>query len=153
MRDWVAEWQQEGRLFVWRYANPRRAALGWHFTADAAGCRSIRNLLDRMKGGSACYRTLRLDPVTDEVLRWPNLGRKCDGRFARLRLEYRPDATDLSLRPDDERLVMMVGNRRLRSLCSAFSQVEAGRGDFAIAISDNRKVHRWMFWWMQDNMS
>ena len=60
MRNGVNEWVQEGRLYVWRYADPKRGWRGWHFTADPAGCRSVRNLLDRMHSGEPCHRTLRL---------------------------------------------------------------------------------------------
>lgn len=60
MRDWVAEWRQEGEIFVWRYPKQSKHAGEWHFTGDPVGCRSIRNLIDRMAGGEACHRTMRL---------------------------------------------------------------------------------------------
>jgi hypothetical protein len=90
MRNRVNEWVQEGRLYVWRYADPRKAWRGWHFTGDPAGCRSVRDLLDRMHAGEACHRTLRLEPVTDAILRVPNYGPKAKGRFEKLRIEYVP---------------------------------------------------------------
>ena len=63
MRDRVAEWRQEGRIFVWRYPNRHKHAGEWHFTGDPAGCRSICDLIDRMAGGEACHRTWTLAPV------------------------------------------------------------------------------------------
>lgn len=148
MRDWVSEWKQEGRIFVWRYAEPNRSWRGWHFTADQAGCRSIRNLLDRMRGGEPCYRTLNLAPTTEAVLSVPNYGHKTDGKFTKLRIEFEPDAADLLLSPVGETLEMTVGNARLRFLSAAFADVEHGIGDFGISPSDNRKSDPWMFWWM-----
>lgn len=148
MRDWVSEWKQEGQLFIWRYAKPRQSWRGWHFTADPAGCRSIRNLLDRMRGGAACHRTLRLSPVTDAVLSVPNFGSKCDGRFEKLRIEYEPEGEDLALVSNRESLTMTVGEKRLRFLSSAFADVEVGQGDFGIRPSNDRKIDPWMFWWM-----
>lgn len=148
MRDWVSEWKQEGRIFVWRYAEPNRSWRGWHFTADQAGCRSIRNLLDRMRGGESCYRTLGLSPVTGAILSVPNYGRKTAGKFTKLRITFEPDTADLQLRPVGEALEMTIGNARIRFLSSAFADVEHGIGDFGVSPSNNRKSDPWMFWWM-----
>lgn len=147
MRDWVSEWVPEGRLWVWRYAEPRHDWRGWHWSGDPAGCRSIRNLLDRMRGGDACHRTLQLEPVTESVLRMPNYGRKCLGQFSRLRVQFEPEHGDLTLDPDESRLVLIVGNQRIGKLASALASVEAGHGDFGIRFSDNKRVDPWMFWW------
>lgn len=148
MDEAVSAWRQEGRLFVWRYPNPRKGWSGWHFTGDPVGCRSIRNLLDRIHGGEPCHRTLKLSPVTEAILSVPNYQFKTQGHFEKLRVEYRPDYPDLSLAPDGELLVMTVGAKRLRKLTAAFAEVEVGLGDFGIPTSDDRKAAPWMFWWM-----
>ena len=148
MRNWVNEWVQEGRLCVWRYADPQWSYRGWHWTADPAGCRSVRNLLDRMQGGDSCHRTLRLEPVTEAILSVPNSGRKTAGRFEKLRIVYLPEFEELRLAPEDGMLVLTAGSRRLRKLSAALGWVEAGDGDFGIATSDDRKADPWMFWWM-----
>lgn len=148
MRDWVNEWHQEGRIFIWRYAEPNRSWRGWHFTGDQSGCKSLRNLLDRMRGGEHCHRTLDLGPVTDAILSVPNYGHKTKGKFRKLRIEFDPDAPDLVLEPDGEKLTMIVGDARLRFLTAALADVEIGRGDFGIRTSDDRKSDPWMFWWM-----
>jgi hypothetical protein len=146
MRNWVNEWVQEGDLYVWRYANPGRHWRGWQFSADPVGCRSIRNLLDRMHGGEPCHRTLMLAPVTDAILNVPNSGYKQAGRFEKLRVEYLPAFEDLRVVPNGEALIMTVGKPRSRYLTAAFAEVEMGVGDFGIATSDNRKADGWMFW-------
>jgi hypothetical protein len=151
MRNWVNEWVQEGRLFVWRYAEPRHGWQGWHFTGDPEGCRSIRNLLDRMHGGEACHRTLNLAVVTDAILSVPNYGNKCRSQFSKLRIENRPEVDALQLEPEDQALTMTVGSKRLRTLASAFASVEIGDGDFGIGTSDNRRDPSWMFWWMPNH--
>jgi hypothetical protein len=147
MREWVNEWVQEGNLWVWRYKDPSRNCRGWHFAADPAGCRSVRNLLDRMSGDMACHRTLRLCAVTDEVLAVPNYGKKALGSYDRLRIDFEPGATELSLSPEADRLTLVVGNSVLPELAAAFASVEAGGGDFGIATSNNRRADPWMFWW------
>jgi hypothetical protein len=148
MRDWVAEWVQEGTIYVWRYQRPRQSQRGWHFTGDPAGCRSVRNLIDRMCSGEACHRTLRLGKVTEDIWRVPNFGPPKHEHFARLRLEFVPDADDLSLEVDGDRLILTAGNKRIRKLGSAFADVEIGDGDFGLATSASRKAEHWMFWWM-----
>lgn len=148
MTNGVNEWSQEGQLYVWRYANPKRGWRGWHFTADPTGCRSVRNLLDRMHGGEACHRTLKLGTVTDAILRVPNYGVKAMGKFEKLRIEYLPGFDNLYLSPEEPALIMTVGDRRLRSLTAAFAEVEVGLGDFGIGTSDKKNADTWMFWWM-----
>lgn len=150
MKDRVSEWVQEGRLYVWRYADPSRNWRGWHFTADPAGCRSVRNLLDRMHGGEPSHRTLRIEKVTDAILNVPNYGRKTAGNFGRLRIAYRPEREDLQLSAEGDLLIMTVGHRRLRKLAAAFADVETGGGDFGIKTSGDRGADSWMFWWMPD---
>ena len=147
MTDWVNEWVQEGQLWVWRYAEPNRSWRGWHFSADPLGCRSVRNLIDRMGGGDPCYRTLRLKPVTDAVLAMPNYGKKCAEQFPKLKIEFQPYHTDLTLVPNEGTLVLTIGDQRLRRLSSAFADVEVGNGDFEIRTSDSKRADRWMFWW------
>jgi hypothetical protein len=152
MRNWVSEWVQEGRLYIWRYVEPRRGWRGWHFTADPVGCRSIRNLLDRMNGGGHCHRTLKLEAVTDAILSVPNYRQKIAGHFEKVRIEYVPEFEDLSLTPEAKSLIMKVGSQRLRKLTAAFAEVEVGLGDFGIGTSNDRKGDPWMFWWMPRQM-
>jgi hypothetical protein len=148
MRNWVNEWVQEGHLYVWRYAEPGHGWRGWHFTADPVGCRSIRNLLDRMHAGDQCHRTLKLEPVTDAILSVPNYGHKVTRRFEKLRIEYMPGFDELRLAPYGAALTMTLGNRRLRKLSAAFAEVEVGLGDFSISTSNEKRAETWMFWWM-----
>lgn len=140
-------WSQKGRLWIWQYANANRSWRGWHFAADPQGCRSIRDLLDRMSIVEACHRTLDLEFVSDSLIYGIGYGRKCARQFDKLRLQFSPSATDLSLHSEEDRLVMNVNKQRLPQLASAFAQVEMGGGDFGIATSERKRSERWMFWW------
>ncbi len=148
MRDWVSEWRQEGEIFVWRYPKDNRHAGEWHFSGDPAGCRSFRNLIDRMAGGEACHRTLRIPDVAPAISGVPGFGKPKGDRFTVLRVIFKPDATDLSMEVEGERLTLTLGNRRIAALRAAFTEVEVGMGDFGIATSDDRKAKGWWFWWM-----
>jgi hypothetical protein len=148
MRDWVAEWRQEGQIFVWRYPKRNKHVGEWHFTGDPAGCRSIRNLIDRMAGGSACHRTWKLESVTPAIAEVPNCGEPKADRFTSMRIFFQPDANDLTIEEDGDQLILTLGNKRLRALRTAFAEVEVGIGDFGIATSGDRKEKGWWFWWM-----
>ncbi|MBL0914540.1 MAG: hypothetical protein IBJ13_03200 [Sphingopyxis sp.] len=146
MHDWVAEWRQEGQIFVWRYPKNSKHAGEWHFTGDPAGCRSFRNLIDRMAGGEACHRTWTLGRMTDAIWAVPNYGEPRHDGFTSMRIVFDPDKRDLTMEVTEARLVMSVGNAQLRHLRAAFSDIEVGRGDFGIGTSDGRKPDIWMFW-------
>ncbi|HEV2599026.1 hypothetical protein [Sphingopyxis sp.] len=148
MHDRVAEWRQEGRIFVWRYPKRSKHAGEWHFTGDPAGCRSICDLIDRMGGESACHRTLKIAPVTAAIATVPNFGEPKADRFATMRVAFEPDAGDLSMEADGDKLILTFGNKRLHTLRAAFAEVEVGIGDFGVATSDDRKEKGWWFWWM-----
>jgi hypothetical protein len=150
MRNDVVDWVQEGRLCVWRYVEAGRHWRGWQWSADPIGARSLRNLLDRMRGGDFCHRTLRLEHVTDTVLSVPNAGFRVAERCSKLRVEYRPDCAELMLEPDGGVLTLTVGGTRLVKLAAALAEVEVGLGDFGIRPTDDRKAEAWMFWWMPD---
>lgn len=148
MCDRVAEWRQDGQIFVWRYPKRNKHAGEWHFTGDPVGCRSIRNLIDRMAGGEACHRTLKIEPVKATIAAVPNYGDPKPDRFASMRVVFEPDAPDLSMADDGDRLILTFGEKRLRTLRAAFAEVEVGIGDFGVATSDDRKEKGWWFWWM-----
>ncbi len=148
MRNWVNEWVQEGAIYVWRYDRINRARRGWHFTGDPAGCRSIRNLLDRMKGGEPYYRTIKLGQVTEEIWNVPDFGIPKKDKFATMRVQFSPEVNDLSMSIDQDRLVLTLGNAQLKSFTTALAQVENGDGDFGIGTSEKRNAESWMFWWM-----
>lgn len=147
MQDLVNEWLQDGRLWIWQYADANRSWNGWHFAADPKGSGSIRDLLDRMNAGEACHRTLHLEFVSDSLTDAIGYDRKYVRQFDKLRLQFSPRATDLSLYPGENRLVMTVGKQLLPQLASAFAEVQKGGGDFGIATSERKRSERWMFWW------
>ena len=148
MRDWVSKWVQEGDICVWRYPGNSRHAGEWHFTGDTIGCRSIRNLIGRMAGGEACHRTLKLRPVARAVSDAPGFGDAKGDHFTAMRIVFRPEASDLSIDVDGERLILTLGNGRIPALRAAFADVEVGQADFGIATSHDRKAKGWWFWWM-----
>jgi len=147
VRDLINEWKQHGAVYVWRYRRPNRARSGWHFSANLPGGRSLCQLLDRMKGGDGCYRTLKLGSVTENIWNVPNFGQPKNDAFTSMRVEFCPDFDDLELQEVDGRLVLKLGNNRIEMLRAAFAEVEIGKGDFGISTSDRRNPEIWMFWW------
>ncbi|MHA6717821.1 hypothetical protein ACX40Y_00060 [Sphingomonas sp. RS6] len=144
--DTVA-WRQAGRLYIWRYAPLHRRRRGWHFHADSAACQSLVGLIDCMIGqGEPRHRTMLLERVTPEIWGIPNFGSPNADRFARLRIEYRPDQETLEIEPAEDRLVLTLGAKRAPVLRGAFIDRMLGQWDFGIAPTDERRGDPWMFW-------
>lgn len=149
MAENVNEWQQSGAIYVWRYSAPGRSRRGWHFTADPGGCASIVDLFERMTASdTACHRTMVLGRVSADIWGIPNFGPPKGEHFEKLRIDYVPDATDLTLVENGERLDLAFGSARAASLKAAFVYVGIGDGDFGIATSSRKHSESWMFWWM-----
>src|SRR5438093_904259 len=85
----VNEWKQAGATFFWRYTRNLRNYPGWHLATDAAGHRSMLDLLRRVSATGIephVSRTLRLTAPSPEVLAIPNNRRSPVVAPARLRL-------------------------------------------------------------------
>lgn len=91
-----------------------------------------------------------LAQVTDTVLAVPNAGSRAEKSGAKLRVEYRPNFDALALDPQNDLLVLTVGDHRLGDLAAALADLEIGSGDFGIRASDQKGPDIWMFWWMLD---
>lgn len=140
-------WTQAGRLWVWQYADPRHGWRGWHMASDPDGCRSIRLLLDMMQGDGACHRSVMLAPVTQTLLAGVGYGGRVAPCRDRMRICFKPEAPDVVIETQPDRLVMTVGNWFLRKLVAGFTAVEVGEGDFGLRLSDNKRADIFMFWW------
>lgn len=148
MTTLVDAWTQAGRLFVWRYDRPSRARKGWHFAADAAGCRSFIDLLNRFEEEAAHrYRTVRLGTLTRENWSVPNFGAPQNDKFETMRIDYLPKQTALDLNARSSKLMMTIGETRLPDLRAALSEVGAGSGDSCISPSTQKEAGPWWFWW------
>lgn len=152
MNESVSAWQQSGNVYLWRYPQPSsKSRRGWHFTADTAGCVSMVDLLERMQAADGpCHRTLALGAVAPEISAVPNFGPPKPDRFEKLRINYAPEATELTLTEDDGRLNMNIGADRATVFAAAFVEVGVGLGDFGIATSRTKCAETWMFWWMPE---
>lgn len=143
MRGWVAEWVEDGKVWVWCYENAEPDWRGWHMTADPSGCRSIRNLLDRMNGCDACSRQIALQPVPDNLLQNVGHTQSIAPQLPNIEIQFTPDVMGMSVQKSVGKLELKIGNARIRKLAAAFAQVEIGHGDFTLAT----EFDRFFFWW------
>ena len=149
MDEGVSMWCQTGSIYVWRYTAPGRSRRSWHFTADPAGCASIIDLIERMRvADTMCHRTLSLGTVTADIWGVPNFGPPKREHFAKLRIDYAPQAATLKLVEHEGRLDLGLGAARAADLMAAFAEVAVGLGDFGIATSEDKRTESWMFWGM-----
>ncbi|MFC3582191.1 hypothetical protein [Sphingomonas hylomeconis] len=149
MAEDVSAWRQSGAIYIWRYAVPKRNRKGWHFSADPTGCASVVDLIERMTAADvACHRTLSLARVSADIWGVPNFGPPKADRFEKLRINYLPAASDLTLLENEGRLDLTMGMELSNSLKGAFVDVGIGDGDFGIGTSDKKNAETWSFWWM-----
>ena len=154
MHQDVIEWEQRGLFYVWRYPEHRKRYGPWHFAGDAAGCRSLRDLLGRMTGGPQAFRTWKLDPVSENAWRVPGYGPpRAEDNFDRLRIEYDPEAKDLTSEAQAETFHLTLGPSRVGIFMDALSKGEAGEGDFEISPTGHKRDDAWMFWWLLNGKS
>lgn len=145
----VNDWQQQGRIYLWRYPMTRTKHAGWHVTADAVGSSSVADLLDRMEAaGAPVLRTLSLHAPSADIAAVPNFGDPAHAAPDKMRLVYRPDDPDLAVSLEEERLVVRFGKARLPDLRSAFVEVGIGGGDFAIWSNTAKGGTPLWFWWL-----
>jgi hypothetical protein len=150
MAEDVSAWRPSGAVYIWRYSALGRSRRGWHFTADPAGCASIVDLIERMTvSNTTCYRTMALGTISADIWGVPNFGPPKAEHFDKLRIDYSPGATDLTLTENGDRLDLGFGPTRAASLKAAFLDVGIGGGDFGIATSSDKRAESWMFWWMR----
>ena len=99
-------------------------------------------------GRRACHRTVRIDPVTQQIASVPNPGRIVADKPETIRIIYDPDQQDLILRPEDERLALHIGEARVGELRAALVDVSVGGGDYAISPDRKSDGCPLWFWWM-----
>ena len=145
----INSWAQSGRIYFWRYGRYGERYGSWHFSGDPDGCCSLRDLLDRMAGGSHSFRTWKLSEVPENAWRVPGHGPPASrDKFERLRIEFDPDRQGMELLAQGDALRLLIGNSKLEDLKAALSKVEKGGGDFAIRPDARRKDESWLFWWL-----
>lgn len=147
MRREIDHWQQQGRVFIWRYPKPGRKTRGWHVCADRQGCTNIVELFELLFETDGAYRTLRLGAVPEAAWNAPNLGTPAKNRFERLRINY-DEAADCFSISEEERLLSICGARRhLESLWAGFLSLTIGQGDFGLTPNGQGNDPLIMFWW------
>ena len=137
---------------MWTYVDSAGGYLGWHLTADGAGCARLVAAIDALAGGGET-KPLVTSPPTEAVLGVPNNRHAVARPAARLRLVLDGDAPDRwRLEPRDGEVVLTLGRERLAALRQGVDDVSHGRGDYAIGSVAKRapKAERLWFWWMPD---
>lgn len=143
----VNTWRQSGSVSLWRYTENERNYPGWNLNADAAGCKSLLELLDALTVTGAGGRTITVSPPTSEQLRVPN---NRGGAAAWLSPEkwnvsLAPDPTAWNFPPDTQPAVLTLGTNWLAALRAGVAGTQSGSGDHSIG-NRNGGLALW-FWW------
>lgn len=129
-------------VFLWRYDNPPRGYVGWHFTANASGCASMRAILDAdvSKGRS---RSVALSPPGPAELCVPNCDRP-HVAVTRLRLAAIDAPGDLwTIDCRGTIVTVTMGSGAIGRLIRALDDICQGIGDYSLGDDP----HRLWIWW------
>lgn len=143
----VNAWKQSGRISLWRYTENEGNYPGWHLNADAAGCRSLLELLDAFSLDGSGSRTIAVTPPTAAQLQVPNYRHGAAAWVAPEKwcMTFSSAPDDWIFPPDLHPATLTLGSSWFVALRNGLTDIPAGRGDWS---TGHRKgeLSLW-FWW------
>ena len=136
------------KICIWRYKDNPRNYPGYHLSADAEGCRDLRERLSQIRN-SAVFSLTRPDAG---VLSVPNNQGGSARFFAGQKLQVH---TGSSLPPDtfrweeqDTTFILTCSREQIARFLAGVADIEKGDGDYSIRSGDDQAL--W-FWWQVTN--
>jgi hypothetical protein len=151
----VAQWRQRGAVYCWRYCDNRKNYPGWNLTADSQACESLVQLLDLMLAGKySSQAAIPISPPTEKALQAVN-GPERWMSASEMTLHYPKSKVEpghWSLKSNEGRIAITLGEARLNELRSGVVDVSQGRGDWAAPndddeIDDAQLLYFWPLKW------
>ena len=144
----VAQWKQDGRVYLWRYRGNPRSYPGWHLTADGRGSDSLLRLFDLMLSATySSHQTMQITAPGEQQLAVPGCSAAVLPAVS-LTLRYPkssvPDG-EWSLRDESGEIHLTVGWLRLEQLQKGVEDLRNGEGDYAIAIEKSEEECLWVW--------
>jgi len=135
---------QNMKICIWRYKDNTRNYPGYHLSADAEGCRVLRERLNQIRD----YEVFALTPPDMGVLAVPNnqggRARYFEGRKLQVH-------TSASLAPNTFRweeqgttFILTCSQEQIARILAGVDDIEKGEGDYSIGGGDDQAL--W-FWW------
>lgn len=132
------------KICIWRYWDNTRNYPGYHLSADAEGCRDLRERLSQIRNSAV----FSLAPPDAGVLSVPNNQGGRARYFAGRKLQVQ---TTSSLLPDtfrweeqDTTLILTCSREQIAQLLAGVADIERGKGDYSIGDEND---HALWFWW------
>jgi hypothetical protein len=147
----LTEWRQQGQIAFWRFEpHPSNKYPGWHFSADEAGCDSLRDLLQRFTPDAAAHRTWMADPVRIErASHVVGHRRSRTVTYQRIRISCQFDeAAPYSFVEDGDVLNFAVGNSRLSEFLGAVANIQMPQHEFQVSWGRSSNETLWFWWWL-----
>lgn len=144
-----ATWKPSGTVSLWRYTVNTRNYPGWHLNADAAGCRSLLDLLDALATEPGSHRTMPLRPPTEAQLGVPNNRRSPVVAATKLQLALSDVPAHWRFPSDPDPAALTIGSDWLAPLRKGLLDITQGRGDYRIGRDADGHLPLW-FWWGLD---
>lgn len=154
MNTGVRTWEQEGIVSLWRYTEFKNKFGGWHLTANDAGVHSLVALVRALANEPGTYRTVKITPPSDRILRAPNFsqGRAAWAAPERWRLGCSPIGHVWEFPPTLAPAASLTfGEDYAADLVTSLAAIPRGEGDRSIGHQDERNLALW-FWWRLDSV-
>ncbi len=134
------QWNQKGKVYLWRYEGNPKNYSGWHLHCDKAGASSLAELISALTHlDSRFHRTVNLTQPTHQQLGVPNSSAKAisDTKMVVSKDDVwsiKSEGGKTHFRFDDENMPMLL---------QAILGIPESKGDFSIGT----KGSRLWFWW------
>jgi hypothetical protein len=141
----IERWNNEGRVYLWRYQNDPPSYSGHHLTADESGCRYLQGLIERFREAKyPARKTFALAKAGRRQFAVPNCSEKplvCRRLTLKYHAEWGPEKARL-VEVDGE-VVFEMGSVRLHEFEKGIKDISQSDGDWAMS---GKEACLW-FWW------
>ncbi|WP_177419042.1 hypothetical protein [endosymbiont of Lamellibrachia barhami] len=125
-------WNQEGKLYIWHYANnSKRSYGGLHLSSDKLSTDNILQLFSILKIHDEGKRTINLTKTTDKVASVNGYNRRYE-YYSKVKLNYNRDHIGISVNIDGSVLMINIGSAGVIKLTDALEKYKKGEYDFSV---------------------
>jgi len=156
LNEFVNEWKQTGKLYLWKYTENSKNYPGWHLHADLEGCTSLIKLICLMRMDKfPAKRTVKISAPNSQILSVPNnkRGKAKWKTLKKLKIKSVKSASDYKeqfLTHKHNHILLTADEIMLTKLEQGFNDITKGKGEYSIchdgAMEKSVSSCLW-FWW------
>ena len=140
----INQWEQSGKIYLWRYVTNPKNYPGWHLACNKEGCESFLELLGCfVEAGPDAKRTVNISVPDDNQLKVPNFNDKSSSPL-KLVISYKSEyAYAWGFSEENGKVTLSIGREYLEKVKNGFLDIVQGKGDYSIG---DKGKELW-FWW------